>query len=156
MSDETHPLQTMRGPLPGYHDFPGSLRAALVEYDGIRGTCSEYEYAETIARAKGSDDLKRLLLGLRILSFRSVCHVVTRRSHVDASYVRGKMGTLNTLIGLFWWNDGAGKCRQKLLELAWQKGRPQRQPRARLGAVAKPSSAERVANSSSLESRSQE
>lgn len=93
--------------------------------DGIRAQ-NEPETADAmaglLADRKQHAELARLRRGLRRLSFRSVCRIATRHSHVCPVYVRGHLSTLTTMVGLFWWNDGGSTVRERLLMLAWKKG----------------------------------
>lgn len=64
----------------------------------------------------------RLARGVRRLTWRG-CHAIARaHSGVCRTYTRGKMDVFTSLNGLFWWNDGVGETRRRLLLLAWQKG----------------------------------
>lgn len=102
--------------------MPEGLQRALLEYDGWRVALADPSIADNAAIAKQSVHLRRLRRGLSRLTFRSVCRIATRHSHVCPVYVRGKMTTLTTLMGLFWWNDGGSTVRERLLLLAWRKG----------------------------------
>lgn len=122
-ADVTSPLSTLRGSVRN-EMLPPRLGKALQEYDALR-VAHGYEGAEEIARVSPGD-LGRLMVGLRCLSFRSVCRIATRHSHVCPVYVRQHMSTLTTLVGLFWWNIGGCTVRERLLLLAWAKGRSTR------------------------------
>lgn len=112
-------LRTARGTIAA-DTLPERLAKALVEYDRLRETYG-WDAAEVAAHgAQGG--LERLSRGLRRLTFRGVCRVATKHSHVCPVYVRGHLRTLTTLQGLFWWNDGGSTVRERLLRLAWEKG----------------------------------
>ncbi len=117
-------LATPRGRIV-LDQMPPGLRSALVAYDGIRAQ-NDPETADAmaglLADRQQHAELTRLRRGLRRLSFRSVCRIATRHSHVCPVYVRGHLSTLTTMVGLFWWNDGGSSVRERLLMLAWKKG----------------------------------
>jgi hypothetical protein len=112
-------LKTARGTIV-LGILPSALQAALAAYDALRAAHG-YEGAEVVARGSRGD-LSRLMRGLRCLTYRGVCRIATKHSHVCPVYVRQHLPTLTTLIGLFWWNDGGSSVRERLLQLAWKKG----------------------------------
>ncbi|MCW2242308.1 hypothetical protein [Azospirillum canadense] len=129
MSDETAPrslngtpLTTMRGPL-SLSGYPYGLSTALERYEDLRAAGS-YERADQAARtpALAGPELTRLMRGMQRLTFRSILAVARRHSGVCPVYVRQKTTVLGTLMGLFYWNDGCGETRRRLLLLAWKKG----------------------------------
>lgn len=113
-------LHTPRGTIV-IAPMPMDLQRALLRYDALRRTWSP-EDADKIARLDQYTPLRRLRRGLSLLTFRSVCRIATRHSHVCPVYVRQHLSTLTTLMGLFWWNDGGSTVRERLLMLAWRKG----------------------------------
>lgn len=124
----TSPFATMRGPLDTT-GFPRRLCRALARFDTIRRDLArggrDYDAADEIAllESVAGPDLVRLARGVRRLSWRG-CHTVARtHSGVCRTYTRGKMDVFTSLNGLFWWNDGKGETRRRLLLLAWRKGR---------------------------------
>ena len=56
------------------------------------------------------------------LTYRGVLAIARKHSSVCPVYVSQKMSVLGTLMGLFYWNDGSGETRRRLLLLAWRKG----------------------------------
>lgn len=102
--------------------MPADLQRALHEYDQWRVDLPDPDVADQAAILKQSAHLRRLRRGLARLTFRGVCRIATRHGRVCPVYVRGKMRTLTTLMGLFWWNDGGSTVRERLLMLAWRKG----------------------------------
>jgi|GEM_PF-2336190 len=114
-------LQSARGTIT-IAAMPSDLQRALHEYDRWRIDLPDPDVADQAARLKQSTHLRRLRRGLARLTFRGVCRIATRHGRVCPVYVRGKMRTLTTLMGLFWWNDGGSTVRERLLMLAWRKG----------------------------------
>lgn len=114
---------TMRGPMDA-NGFPAGLVLALRKYDDMRakGLYEAAEQAANLSAAEIGEHLARLQRGMKRLTYRGVLAIARRHSGVCPVYVRQKMGTLNTLMGLFYWNDGQGETRQRLLLLAWRKG----------------------------------
>ena len=117
-------LTTARGHIV-LDQMPPGLRGALMAYDRLR-TQNDPETADAMAALladrKQHAELTRLRRGLRRLSFRSVCQIATRHSHVCQVYVRDHLSTLTTMVGLFYWNDGGSTVRERLLISAWNKG----------------------------------
>jgi hypothetical protein len=114
-------LQTPRGTIV-IAPMPLNLQRALIEYDQWRVDRPDPEVADRAAEMYQTTRLQRLRRGLSRLTFRGVCRIATRHSHVCPVYVRQHLSTLTTLMGLFWWNDGGSTVRERLLLLAWRKG----------------------------------
>ena len=118
-----HTFPTMRGPMDTT-GFPSGLVLALRKYDDMRagGNYEAAEHGSKLPPRVIGEHLARLQRGMKRLTYRGVLAIARKHSGVCPVYVRGKMGTLNTLIGLFYWNDGQGETRRRLLLLAWKKG----------------------------------
>jgi hypothetical protein len=114
----THGLATMRGPLD-FKSLPRGLQDGLIFYDNMRAMHGHEAAAQSTANQQGN--LKRINSGLAKITYRGRCAIVCKHSGVDRGYVKG-CSSLSTLMGLFWWNDGKGESRRRLLELAWKKG----------------------------------
>ncbi|PWC98019.1 hypothetical protein TSO5_03565 [Azospirillum sp. TSO5] len=113
----------MRGTLD-VAGMPGGLLWALRKYDDLRAG-GNYEQADAESRRPPTEigeHLTRLHRGMMRLTYRSVLAVARRHSGVCPVYVRQHLGTLSSLMGLFYWNDGTGETRRRLLLLAWRKG----------------------------------
>lgn len=120
-----HPLTTMRGPLDT-GGFPYGLSVALEKYDVLRQRHG-YEPADALlscqdGRPEFGPELRRLLRGMKRLTYRGVRQITARDGHLCAGYTLQNLDKFTTLSGLFYWNDGCGAIRRKLLLLAWRKG----------------------------------
>lgn len=120
-----YPLVTMCGPLDT-GGFPHGLSMALEQYDVLRRRHG-YEPADALLSCQGGrpefgPELRRLLWGMRRLTYRGVRRITARDGHLCARYTLQNLDNFTTLSGLFYWNDGVGAIRRKLLLLAWRKG----------------------------------
>jgi hypothetical protein len=120
------PLQTMRGPLD-LSNFPYRLRFALEKFDTIRcnlrDSNEEYDDAEPMASLRTvGPDLRRLKRGLERLTDGGLLRIARQHSGVCKVYMRQRGDTFRTLNGLFYWDDGKGETRRRVLLLAWRKG----------------------------------
>ncbi|HYH36939.1 MAG TPA: hypothetical protein VD860_01850 [Azospirillum sp.] len=121
MADLTFP--TMRGPM-STDGLPAGLILALRKYDDMRAE-GNYEAADRAARLPASvigEHLARLMRGMKRITYRGMLAIASKHSGVCPVYVRQKTDVLGTLMGLFYWNDGKGETRRRLLLLAWRKG----------------------------------
>lgn len=119
------PATTMRGPL-NTTGFPRGLVAALKEFDRIRCKLrdgnEDFDDAESMASLRiVSRELRLLKRGLERMSWRGVKRIAKKHSGVCDQYLSGKMSIFYTLNGLFYWNDGCGETRRRILLLAWRK-----------------------------------
>lgn len=121
------PFQTLRGPLDLRH-FPYRLAYALEKFDTIRAGLAaagdDYDEADNLARSRPvGEDLNRLARGLERISFRGLSRIAIRHSSVCPVYMRQRSEVFRTLNGIFYWNDGKGETRRRILLLAWMKGK---------------------------------
>jgi hypothetical protein len=120
------PFQTLRGPMYLGH-FPYGLAHALDKFDairaGLRDSGQDYDAAEQIAQHPDyGPQLNRLKRGLRRLSPAGVARIAKAHSGVCRVYMSQRGDVFRTLNGLFYWDDGKGETRRRVLLLAWKKG----------------------------------
>jgi hypothetical protein len=120
------PFQTLRGPLDA-SDFPSRLGFALDKFDriraGLRDSGQDYDTADQMAMHPDyGPDLNRLARGVKRLSHAGVARIACKHSGVCKVYMRQRGDVFRSLNGLFYWDDGKGETRRRVLLLAWRKG----------------------------------
>lgn len=113
---------TMRGPLD-VSGMPYGLKMALEKFDKMRTGAKTYDGLDQLAgKPCFGPELNRLERGLRRLTNRGLLRIARESSGVCKVYMSGKYGIFRSLNGLFYWNDGHGVTRRRVLMLAWKKG----------------------------------
>lgn len=123
------PLQTMRGPLYMGH-FPYGLGIAIDKFDAIRAGLAadgkDYDEADAMAALpEFGPQLNRLARGLQRISAAGVFRIARKHSAICKLYMAQCGAVFRSLNGIFYWNDGRGETRRRVLLLAWRKGAAQ-------------------------------